>query len=90
MSKDGILYVDKQGNRIKKKLKPVKNMVNASGAGDALMAGIIYGELNNLDIHNTIDYGLAAGIAAITSKETVNENLSIDLLKKILKENKYE
>lgn len=90
LSKDGILYVDKQGNKIKKKLKPVNNMVNASGAGDALMAGIIYGEINNSDIHNTIDYGLAAGIAAITSKETVNENLSIDLLKKILKENKYE
>ena len=88
LSKDGLLYMDRDGNKIKKKLKPVKNMVNASGAGDALMAGIIYGELNNLDIHSTIDYGLAAGIAAITCKETVNENLCVDLLNKILKENK--
>ena len=88
LSKDGLLYMDRDGNKIKKKLKPVKNMVNASGAGDALMAGIIYGELNSLDIHSTIDYGLAAGIAAITCKETVNENLCVDLLNKILKENK--
>ena len=88
LSKDGLLYMDNSGAKIKKKLKPVKNMVNASGAGDALMAGIIYGELNNLDIQEVIDYGLAAGIAAVTSKETVNDNLSVDLLNKILKENR--
>ena len=63
-------------------------MVNASGAGDALMAAIIYGEVNNLDIDKTIDYGLAAGIGAITSESTINSDMSIDLLERIVKENR--
>lgn len=90
LGKDGILYMDDQGHRMKKKLKPVKKMVNASGAGDASMASIIYGEINNLNIEKTIDYALAAGIAAISSEKTINDDMSINLLNKILKENKHE
>ena len=69
-------------------VKEEKKMVNASGAGDALMAGFIYGEINNLDINQTIDYALAAGIAAIRSPSTINENMSISLLEDIIKEKK--
>ena len=87
LGKDGILYMDADGNEVKKKLKPVKKMVNASGAGDACMAAIIYGIVNELSIEKTIDYALAAGIAAINSISTINPDLSISLLNKILKEN---
>lgn len=90
LGKDGILYMDAEGNKIKKKLKPVNKMVNASGAGDAAMAAIIYGEINNMNIEKTVDYALAAGIAAIKSEKTINDNMSINLLNKILKENKHE
>lgn len=90
LGKDGLLYMDAEGNKIIKKLKPVTKMVNASGAGDATMAAIIYGTVNGLKIEETIDYALAAGIAAITSSKTINDNMSIKLLNKILKENKYE
>lgn len=86
LSKDGILYMDDSGKKIRNRLKPVENMVNASGAGDALMAAIIYGQTNGLDINKTMEYGLAAGIAAIMSESTINKNMSIDLLERILKE----
>lgn len=82
----GLIYVDKD-QVIKKKFKEEKHMVNASGAGDALMAALIYGEVNNLDINDTIKYGLAAGIAATRSEKTINEKMSIDLLEDIIKEN---
>ncbi|MBQ6494262.1 MAG: winged helix-turn-helix transcriptional regulator [Erysipelotrichaceae bacterium] len=87
MSEKGILYMDKD-RKIRKKFKEEKKMVNASGAGDALMAAIIYGEVNGMDIEEVLDYGLAAGIAAIRSKDTINENMSIDLLREIIKEKK--
>lgn len=90
LGKDGLLYMDSEGNKIIKKLMPITKMVNASGAGDASMAAIIYGTVNDLDIDKTVDYALAAGIAAITSSKTINENMSISLLNKILKENKHE
>lgn len=85
--KDGLIYVD--GNQvIKRKFEEEKHMVNASGAGDALMSALIYGEVNGLSIDDTIDYGLAAGIAAIRSEKTINDNFSIDLLEQIIKEKK--
>ena len=87
LGKDGILYMD--GTRkIRRKFPEEKHMVNASGAGDALMAALIYGEANGLSIDETIDLGLAAGIAAIRSSTTINEKMSIELLKEIIKEKK--
>lgn len=88
LGKDGILYMDNAGTCIRKKLKPVENMVNASGAGDALIATILFGYSKEYAIEDIIEYGLAAGIAAIMSSSTINPDLSLDLLNKILKENK--
>ncbi len=85
--KDGLIYADKD-QVIKRRFTEEKQMVNASGAGDALMSALIYGEVNGLSIDDTIDYGLAAGIAAIRSEKTINDNFSIDLLEEIIKEKK--
>ena len=87
MSQDGILYMD-QERTICRRFKEEKHMVNASGAGDALMAAILYGETYGLDIDETVDYALAAGIAAVRSATTINENMSIGLLDEIIKENR--
>ena len=83
--KDGILYMDNDLSMFRK-LKVDRNPVNMSGAGDALMAAYIYGVMNELSIEDALDYALAAGIAAIRSENTINENMSVDLLENILKE----
>ncbi|MBQ6478768.1 MAG: winged helix-turn-helix transcriptional regulator [Erysipelotrichaceae bacterium] len=87
LGSQGILYAD-QDRKIRKRLPEEKHMVNASGAGDALMAAIIYGDVNGLDIDKTLDYGLAAGIAAIRSNKTINSEMSVELLDKIIEEKK--
>ena len=87
--KDGLIYADKD-RVIKRKFRQEEHMVNASGAGDALMSALIYGEVNGLAIDDTIDYGLAAGIAAIRSEKTINDNFSVDLLEEIIKEKKEQ
>ena len=87
VGKKGCLF--KNNNKvINKKFNEVKKMVNASGAGDALMAAIIYGYVNALKAEETIDYALAAGIAAIKSETTINPKMSVKLLKEIIKENR--
>ncbi len=83
---DGCMYMDREGNHIERKLKPVENMVNATGAGDAFMAAVIYSYVNEFDIEKTIDYALAAGIAALSHERTINPNMSVSLIEKILKE----
>jgi len=81
----GSLYMDEHYNVIRKKKKPVKNMVNASGAGDSFMAVVVYGYLNGLDIEKTIEYANAAGTATIMHENPINPELSFTLLDKIIK-----
>ena len=42
--------------------------------------------LFDFDIEKTIDYGLAAGIAALSHEKTINPDMSVSLIEKILKE----
>ena len=85
---DGCLYMDREGKHIERKLAPVEHMVNASGAGDAFMAAVIYSYINAFTLDKTIDYGLAAGIVAISHEKTINPNMSVSLIENILKERK--
>ena len=80
-------YMDEKTGKFAS-FKEEKHMVNASGAGDALMAAFLYGEVMGLPITETIDLGMAAGIAAIRCPSAINENMSIGLLQQIIKENK--
>jgi pseudouridine kinase len=84
--RDGCLYMDREGRVIERRLRPVEKMVNATGAGDAFTAAVIYSDLNGFSAEQTVDYGLAAGIAAISHEKTINPNMSVSLLESILKE----
>ncbi|MEZ4627265.1 MAG: PfkB family carbohydrate kinase [Eubacteriales bacterium] len=46
-------YADAEGNRIFRALRPVGQMANATGAGDAFMAGFTYGLVNHLPLEGT-------------------------------------
>ncbi len=83
MGKDGCLYCDNSGTVLTKKFKEV-NMVNATGAGDAFMGAIVYSYVNNYSIDTTLNYALAAGIIAISSKNTISSEMSIDKLNEII------
>ena len=84
LGKDGCLYKDK---KIKtKKFKQV-NMLNASGAGDSFFAAIVYAYVLGLNIDDTINSALAAGLVTVMCKEAINKDLSRELLERIIKEN---
>ena len=71
-------------------LEPIckAEMRNATGAGDAFTAAMIYATLEQLPIESVMDYAMAAGIAAIGHERTINPQMSISLLESILKEYK--
>ena len=85
---EGCLYMDQEGRMLRRKLKPCEHMVNATGAGDAFTAAMIYATLEQLPIESVMDYAMAAGIAAIGHERTINPQMSISLLESILKEYK--
>lgn len=81
---DGCFYMDDTGVMLRRKLKPAK-MVNASGAGDSFAAAMLYATLHGFDAEKTLDYAMAAGIAAVCHEKTINPNMSVSLLEEILK-----
>ncbi len=88
LGKRGCLYMDQEGNRIQRGFRPLEKMVNATGGGDAFMAAVIYSYVNDYTAENTVDLALAAGCAAVSSADTINPDMSLELLKKTIKERK--
>ena len=80
---EGCFYMDDTGAVLRRKLRPAQ-MVNASGAGDSFAAAMLYATLQGYDAEKTLDYGMAAGIAAVTHERTINPNMSVPLLESIL------
>lgn len=89
MGHEGCLYMDSEGNMVQRALSPIENIANASGAGDAFTAAVIYSYLKGFGINRTIDYALAAGAVAVSAATTINPEMSPELIeKKLLREDK--
>ena len=86
LGSEGCLYMDQSGAVLRRKLRPVEQMVNATGAGDAFMAATIYSTLCGFDPEKTLHYALCAGIAAISHEKTIHPGMSVSLIEKIWKE----
>ena len=83
---DGIYYKHKDGTTYYKKSRSVNRITNATGAGDAAMAGIIYGTLHSLSPEEKVHLALAAGIISLQGRDTINPDISAKLLHQTIKE----
>lgn len=84
MGDAGCRYLDADGRFLSRRLRPVADMANATGAGDAFTAAAVYGLVKGLDAEETLSLALAAGSVAIRSAETVSPDMSVAALKKTL------
>ncbi len=72
----GVLYRDKLTKKFVK--PPTVKVLNATGAGDAFMAGLVYGYINDLEIQDTIQFSMYASEMALSHENTINPNISAD------------
>lgn len=86
LGREGCLYMDISGQCIQRALHPADSIVNASGAGDAFTAAVVYCYINGFDIDRTLDYALAAGAAAVSSATTINPDICPELIENIITE----
>lgn len=84
MGDAGCRYLDAQGRFLSKSLRPIADMANATGAGDAFTAAAVYGLVKGLDPEETLSLALAAGSVAIRSAETVSPKMSVAALRETL------
>lgn len=88
LGSEGVYYNDGKIDGIIKKSN-VKT-VNATGAGDAFVAGLVYSYINNFNIINSAEFSMAAAILALSSMDTINKDFSVLNIKKVQEEIDYE
>lgn len=80
----GLYYGNKdKEHHIKHK---IDNIVNTNGAGDCMMAGLIYGKLNNLSMDETAKFGVAAACITLQSPSLSDKDLSLNNIQKKMEE----
>ncbi|MCL4424376.1 MAG: carbohydrate kinase family protein, partial [Firmicutes bacterium] len=63
-------------------------VADATGAGDALTAGFVYGLYQGFELEEAARYGLAAASLTISSPETVNPRMSEEAVKQLINKEK--
>ena len=79
MGKDGVFAADHKGTAVLPCCPA--DVVNATGAGDAFMAGLCWAYLEGTDLIGSAKAGLAAGAIALEGKDTINPQMSVPALR---------
>lgn len=80
---EGVFFADAQTSGI---LDPPRRAVaSVTGAGDALMAGLVYGHLAELPLEEAVRFGLAAAAIAASSVSPVATDFSAEAILDIIK-----
>lgn len=79
LGKEGVLFADDNHTEIKI-VKPVE-MVSATGAGDAFMAGLVYGYLNQMSMAETVDFAQAMSALTVSSELTIHPEMSESVIR---------
>ena len=82
---DGIYYKGPAGS-VHRRSRAFDKLVNATGAGDATMAGIVHATLAGKSESEVLDFALGAGLVAIAAPDTISEEMSGRAVQTMIKE----
>ena len=77
----GVYYCDDAGNRRWRRAKPLEEIANATGAGDAFLGALLYAHVHGLSLEETLETAMTASMLTIQSEQTINPRMSEALLK---------
>lgn len=84
MGKNGVYYKNQSGlSGFSRSVREVK-VINATGAGDAMTAGLVYSFLKKYDLSHTLNFSTAASIMALEHQNTINPAISAASIEKML------
>lgn len=78
LGKDGVYYRSREGKTLRAWGKPMEQVVNATGAGDAFMGGLVYAYLQGWAPEKTLPFAVAASRMAISHQSTINPGISAE------------
>lgn len=85
LGEEGMLYRGREGT-IHRIARPYPDMINATGAGDASMAGIVWASRQGMTADEIVCVAMAAGMIAIASPDTISSNMNPENIDDIIKE----
>ena len=83
MAGEGAVLVTEDGQEFRAEA-PKGKVINSVGAGDSMVAGVLYGYLKNNDYKEALAYGICTGSASAFSEELAEKKQVEDLIKKYL------
>ncbi len=87
LGEEGLFYKDRQGQAVHKKaLLPKDYLRNATGAGDAAMAGIVYSHLQGYTPEQSVAFALGAAAVSLGAEDTISADMGPELVEKIARE----
>jgi len=84
MGEEGTYYNDGQNENLIP--TPTIKVVNATGAGDAFVAGLAYSYCNDFELDYTTRFAMTASVLALSHENTINPNMSLENINKKMKE----
>lgn len=75
LGKDGVAFGNEKEIFISK--NRIITPVNTNGAGDAFMAGLLYGEMKKLELYNMVNFASACALVTIQHKNAVHPEISV-------------
>ncbi|RTR38399.1 winged helix-turn-helix transcriptional regulator [Shewanella canadensis] len=84
LGSDGVFYSDEGAQALIPAI-PIA-MVNANGAGDAFLAGLAHGWIQEWSIEQSTKFAMAAAVVALSHIATINPNMSEISVNRIIKE----
>lgn len=73
----GALSLTADGRWIDVPAEPVADVVDTNGAGDAFLAGVVFGEVSGLPIESSLRIGARVAALSVSSPELAAAELSI-------------
>ncbi len=73
LDENGILYADAEHKGIM--MARGAKVVNVTGAGDSFVAGLGYGFMKELNLHDTVKFAIGASLLTISHESTIHPNM---------------
>lgn len=86
LGRDGVYYRDREGLALWAGGKPMERVVNATGAGDAFMGGLLAAFLRGDPVEEALPFAVAASRMAISHRNTINPDISAQAVAATMKQ----
>jgi pseudouridine kinase len=85
LAADGVFFANADSSGIL--TVPLQSVASVTGAGDALMAGLVSAHLADLDLEDAVRFALAAAVLSAASTSPVASDFSAESIQRIINDN---